>query len=206
MQLGAVGRAVLVTAAPGLALRMRIESGHAVPRDAAILRPEEALRRRPRIPDAALRRVAGGQPERVVDDAPAAGREGRRLRGLFPVLAAIDGAEDRRAEMPGARRGQQRLAIARVEPRVMHDVSQEMRAGELPRAARRVACQRPQALAGGDQQAHAARGGSRLRHRYFLHFDRQTSVGETAASRYASSSSFCRRGFSLAAHGSCQLP
>ena len=67
VELGPVRRAVLVAAAPLLAVRMLVEAGDARPGRAAVGRAEEPLRRRARVPDAELGRVARREPERVVD-------------------------------------------------------------------------------------------------------------------------------------------
>ena len=69
VQLGAVGRAVLLAAHPRAVLRVVVEPGHRLPGDAAVLGAEQALRRGARVPDAGLARVAGRQPEGVVDGA-----------------------------------------------------------------------------------------------------------------------------------------
>src|SRR6266581_3018379 len=79
MQLRTVRRAVLVAAAPCLTLRMLVEAIHSPPRCSVVVRHEQSLRRRSRIPDARARRVARRQPERVVDDAIAALMKRRRL-------------------------------------------------------------------------------------------------------------------------------
>ena len=60
-------------------------------------------------------------------------------------------------EVPGARRGEQRPAVARIEHGMVDDVAEELRPRELPAAARRIARQRPQALAGRDQERRVAR-------------------------------------------------
>ena len=139
MQLRAVGRAVLVAAAPRLALRMLVEAVDAVPRRAAVLRAEQSLRRRARVPDARLRRVARRQPERVIDDAAAA--LARTPAAWSPPSRSC---RDRSSETPsgrGARCARRRAASCRRadRQRVMDDVAEEMRPGELPRAARGIA-------------------------------------------------------------------
>ncbi len=163
VELRAIRRAVLVAAAPGLALRMLVEAVDAHPGRAAVGRAEESLRRRARVPHARLRRVARRQPERVVDAARAARLERRRRGGLLPRPAAIGGAEHRRAEVARARGDEERLPVARILHRVMHDAAEKMRTGKLPRAPRGIARERPEALAGRDQQAGARRPARRGR-------------------------------------------
>jgi hypothetical protein len=48
--------------------------------------------------------------------------------------------------MTGARGGENGPRVARIGDRMMHDVAEEMRAREFPRAARGVTGKRPQAL------------------------------------------------------------
>ena len=109
------------------------------------------------------RRVPRREPERVVDRAAAARLERRGLRGFLPRPPAVGRAKDGGPEVAGARRGEHRLPVARVGDRVVDDVPEEMRARELPRAARGIAGERPQALARGDQQRGSARRGNRGR-------------------------------------------
>ena len=133
VQLRAVRRAVLVAAAPRLAVGMLVESRHAFPRRAAVRRAEQSLRRRARIPDARLARVSRREPERVIDDAAAALGECGRPRGFLPGASVVGRAEDRRPEVAGARCGEQRLAVARIDDRVVNDVAEKLRPGQLPR-------------------------------------------------------------------------
>ena len=132
MQFRSVRRAVLVAAAPRLALRMRVETRDPFPRRATVDRAEESLRRGAGPPDARLRSVARCEPERVIDDAAAVGRERGRLHRFLPRATAVRRAEHRRPEMAGTCGRQQRLAVARIEHRVVDDVAQELRTGELP--------------------------------------------------------------------------
>ena len=101
-------------------------------------RAEQALRRGAGVPDAGL-------ASRVPASARTCGRrcvrcpglERRRPRGLLPGAAAV-----RRSGRPSGPRWPVRAAtssvraVARVEHRVVDDVAEEMRAGELPAAAR----------------------------------------------------------------------
>jgi len=128
-------------------------------------RPKQALRRRAGVPHARFGRVAGRQPERVIDHASAALGERRRLRRLLPRLAGVERAEHGRAEVAGARGGQHDLCVAGIGNRVMDDVTEELRSGELPGAARQIARERPESLAGRDEQADTL---SRHRSRGFL--------------------------------------
>jgi hypothetical protein len=78
--------------------------------------------------------------------------EGRRLARLLPGAAQVGGAEDRRPEVAGLRRGQQGAAVARVEHQVADGVAQEVRAVDRPGTALRVAVEQPGALARGNHQ------------------------------------------------------
>ena len=160
VELAAVRGRVLVAAAPVASARVVVEAGDPGPRDAAVVGAEQPLRRGSGVPDLRLGRVPRRQPERVVDHAAAAGGEGRRRCRLGPVPAAVGRAEDRRAQVPGAGSGKHRPGVAGVGHGVVDDVPEEMRAGQRPVSARRVALQPPQALAGGDVQRHR-RGGRR---------------------------------------------
>ncbi len=131
---------------------MRIESLDAVPRRAGIARAEQPLRRRPGVPDARFLGEGGREPERVIDGKAARFRECRRPHGLLPRPSAIGRAEDRRAEMAGARGGEQRPAAAGIRHDVVDDVAEELRPGKPPAVARDVARERPESLAGGDEQ------------------------------------------------------
>ena len=152
VQLAAVGRAVLVAAAPRLARGCSLNPATPIPGRAAVVGAEQALRRGARVPDARFRRVSRGQPERVVDHAPLP--RGERRRAARPPVQrapAVGGAEDRRPEVAGARGGQQRApsrgsatAWWTMWPRKCGPASVQLRrVGSL-----RV----PQALAGGDVQ------------------------------------------------------
>ncbi len=160
MQLRAVGRAVLIAAAPRLPVLVLVESVDTGPGRATIRGAKQALRRRARVPHAGLGRVPGREPERMVDRAATAGLECRRRGRLLPRAPAVGRAEYRRPEMAGARGREDRPPVARIGHRVMHDVTEESRAGELPRSARGVTGERPQAFASGDQQRRPARGGA----------------------------------------------
>src|SRR5205814_8421250 len=133
VELRAVGRAVLVAAAPRLAFRMIVEAVDADPGRAAVGGAEQSLRRSAGVPDAGFRRVSRRQPERMIGGAAAAGLKRGRMRGLFPRSAAIGRAKNRRPEMTGARGGENGPRVARISDRMMHDMSEEIRAGEFPR-------------------------------------------------------------------------
>ncbi len=157
MQLRPVRRAVLVPAAPGLALRVLVEPVDPGPGGAAILRAKQTLRRRPGVPHARFACVTGSEPEAVVDGAPTSRMKGRRAHRLLPGSTAINRAKYRRPQMAGAHRCEKCLAIARVEDRVMHDVSEELGTREFPRSPRSIAFDGPQTLARRDQQLRGAR-------------------------------------------------
>src|SRR5690349_3904992 len=157
MQFRTVRRSVLLAAAPGLPLRMRVESVDAFPGRAPVVRPEQSLRRCAGIEDARLVVMRGCQPERVIDDALAAVRECRRLLRFPPRPTGILRAEDRGAQVAGARGSEHSLRLARVRDRMVQDVTEELRSAELPSVARDVARQRPETLAGRDQNPGQSR-------------------------------------------------
>src|SRR5436190_15848425 len=103
VQLGAIGRSILIAAAPRLALRMAVEAIDAFPCRAAVGRAEQPLRRSTGVPCALFRRVPRCQPKCVVDDASAAFGECARLSRFLPSLAGVGRAKTRRAE--GTRSG-----------------------------------------------------------------------------------------------------
>jgi hypothetical protein len=72
----------------------------------------------------------------MIDGAAAVGLERGRLRGFLPRSPAIGRAKDRRSQMTVRAAGENRPRVARVGDRMMDDVSEKMRAGEFPRAAR----------------------------------------------------------------------
>ena len=163
MHLGPVGRAVLHRAHPFPVLRIVVDAGEGFPGDAAIGRAEQALGRRPGIPDIGLALMGRGQPECVID-AAAGGAvrrlgEGRRALGFFPAAAEIGGAENRGAEMAGLRRRQQGAAVAGIEDHVIDDMAEEMRPVGAPGLACGVAVIKPGALARCDHHQHPSRGG-----------------------------------------------
>src|SRR5204863_8072122 len=108
-------------------------------RSASVSEAQQSLGRRAALPDGGFSRVSRRQPERMIDGAAAAGLERGRLRGLFPRSPAIGRAKNRRPEMTGARGGENGPRVARIGDRMVHDMSEEIRAGEFPRAARSVA-------------------------------------------------------------------
>jgi hypothetical protein len=57
--------------------------------------------------------------------------------------------------MPGPRRCEHNFGIARILNRVVDDVAEKLRAGKLVAATRGIARERPETLAGRDQQADA---------------------------------------------------
>src|SRR5450432_1518141 len=132
MQFRSVGRAVLVTPAPVLALRMFVETIDTMPRRATVFRAKQSLRRTARIPHARLRRVPGREPERVVEHAPGAFAKRGRLFRFVPCPSTIGRAKNRGPQMAGARRREQDLAVARIDDAMVHDVAQELRAGQAP--------------------------------------------------------------------------
>src|SRR6266566_4830039 len=113
MELGAVGRAVLLAAGPLPVHRVLVETRHPLPAGSAVLGAEQALRRSAGIPDTLFVGMAWGQPEDMIDG-PAAGclGEARRRDRLGPALAEIARAKHRRAEMPCAGGDQQGPPIA----------------------------------------------------------------------------------------------
>ena len=181
VQLWAVRRAVLIAAAPRLALRMLVEAIDTGPGRAAVSRPEQALRRRSGIPDPGLRHVAWHEPERVIDRSPGLGLECGGAGRLLPGPPAIGRAEDRRAEVPGPRRREQRLAVARIEQRVMDDVAEKMRTGQLPLPPRGIAAERPQPFARRHQQGCASRHALGCALGLGLHFRRHHGVASVGS-------------------------
>ena len=95
---------------------------------AAIFGAKQSLRRGARIPGFGLARVSRCKPESMVDRAPAAFSKGRRTFRLVPRPTAIGRAEDGRPEMSRARRGKQRLSVARIGDAMMNDVAKKVRA------------------------------------------------------------------------------
>src|SRR6266550_1116012 len=128
MQFRAVGRSVLVVAAPCLSHRVLVEAIDADPRGAVIFGAKQSLRRGARIPGFGLARVSRCKPESMVDRAPAAFSKGRRTFRLVPRPTAIGRAEDGRPEMSRARRGKQPLSVARIGDAMMNDVAKKVRA------------------------------------------------------------------------------
>src|SRR4029079_2132124 len=184
MQFCAVRRPVLIAAAPRLALRVLVESGHTPPGGAAVFGAEQALRRGPGVPHTRLARVSGRQPECVVDGPVAAFAERGRLLGFVPAAAAVRGAKNRRPELAGGGPGKHRLAVARVGDAVVHDMAKELRPGDAPAAARGVAVQLPQALARrAEQTPPNARHLRSLRHDVLLHWMVAIGTAEVTLSR-----------------------
>src|SRR5206468_6326790 len=153
----AVGRTLLVIVAPRLALRMLVEAVDSFPRRSAVARTEQTLWRGSCVPRGSFRRVARCQPERMIDDTAAALRKRRRFCRFLPRLCAISRTKDRRAQMAGARRRQQRARITRITDGVMNNMAMKQRSGKFPRVACKIARERPQALARGDQQSNTLR-------------------------------------------------
>ena len=193
VELRTVRCAVLVAAAPCLALRMRIESFHSPPRSAVIVGHEKTLRRRPRVPDAGVRRMSGGQPECVIDDALAALLKCRRLFCFMPRSAAIAGAKNRGPEVSGARRRQDRASVARIRDTMMNDVPEKLRSRKVPGPARRVAMELPQSLARSDKQGDkTAPCGLELRHVVLRDFVVQRNYAFSRNSTRSSREVACR--------------
>ena len=121
VRLGAVGRAVLHRAHPLAELRSSLTAG-----SGAQLTPPSSERNRPcgegaGVPAAALAGVAGREPEVWSTERAGAARRLAKAGGLaasLPRAAEVGGAEDRRPEVAGPGGGQQRVAVARVEPQV----------------------------------------------------------------------------------------
>src|SRR5947207_11898655 len=90
VQLRAVGRSILIAAAPRFALRMLVESVDTLPRRAAVVRAKQSLRRCARVARPRLGGMAGRQPKRVVDDTYAACCERRRFGRFFPSPTRAD--------------------------------------------------------------------------------------------------------------------
>ena len=156
VQLGAVGRCVLVAAAPCLALWVIVEPIDAAPRGAAVFGAEESLRRGSGIPDAGCGRMPRRQPERMVHDTPATFAKRGWLLRLMPGATSVGGSEDGRSEMPGARRSEHALAVAGVGDAVMDDVAEKLRPREPPGSARCLAVQLPQPFSCRNKQRRAA--------------------------------------------------
>ena len=74
----------------------------------------------------------------------------RRLRGLLPATAQIGGTKDRRAEMAGFCRCQQRSPGTRIEHHVVDDMAEKVRSIGAPGFARRIAVIEPSAFARGN--------------------------------------------------------
>src|SRR5262245_8935288 len=113
--------------------RMVIETGDTVPGDSIILAFEEPYRTRAGKPHAGLTDMTGRQEKNVIQCESLPARvvriEGRvrvcflglEARGLFrflPVSSTISGPIDRRSEMTGAHRREQRLSTSRI----LHDM------------------------------------------------------------------------------------
>ncbi len=175
MQFRAVGRAVLHRAHPFAVLRVVVDAGKRRPGHAAVLRPEQALRRRTRVPGVALAGVTGREPEGVVHRPRRCTvrrlGKGRGLRRFLPGAAEIGRAEDGGAQVPRLGCCQQRAPVARVQPQVMDLVAQEMRAVDAPGLALGVAVKQPGAFARGDEQHH-------------LHWRRRRSTAGGASGRW----------------------
>src|SRR6266550_3932271 len=127
MQFRAVGRSVLVIAAPCLSHRVLVEAIDADPRGAVIFGAKQSLWRSACVPGFGLARVSRCKPESMVDRAPATFSKGWRTFRLVPRPTAIGRAEDGRPEMSRARRRKQRLSIARIGDAMMNDVAKKVR-------------------------------------------------------------------------------
>src|ERR1043165_3864377 len=100
--------------------------------------------------------MAGRQPERMVDDTSAALSKCWRPRRLLPRAPAIGRAKNRRSKMPRARGCEKAFRLPRIGNRMMNDVAEKLRTGELPAIACDITRQRPQSLASRDQYARLA--------------------------------------------------
>jgi hypothetical protein len=132
VQLGAVGGAVLHRAHPLAQRHVVVDAGQRLPRVAAVIAAEQALRRSAGVPAAGLVGVAGRKPEGVVNAARRAAigglGEGRGPTRLLPGSPQVGRAEDRGPEVTGLRCGQQGAAVARVQHQVADAVAMEVRA------------------------------------------------------------------------------
>src|SRR5450631_86256 len=98
---------------------------------------------------------------------------GRGLR-LGPRVSEVLRAVGRRPEMARAHRGQERSAVARIEHRVVHDLAEEMRAFDRPRAPIGARREDEETLAGSDQDKdsrHAHSPRRAVRYGSFLMID-----------------------------------
>ena len=151
VQFGAIGRAVLVAAAPLQEIRVMIEAEHLLPGVAAIDRLEQALGRGAGIPDIGRAGVARRQPEHMIHAARRAigcGREGRWRLRLDPGGASVFRKKDRGPEVSTAHGHAQPSGPARVAHIVTDDRAQMLRAADLPVATLGIAGEGPGALAG----------------------------------------------------------
>src|SRR5437867_5372725 len=160
MHLRSIGRPILLAAGPLATQRVFIESLHAFPRLASVLRPKQSLRRSPGIPDARFAGVSRSQPEDMVHHEALLpfGHfwKGRWGLSFFPGLAEIRGSEDSGTKVAGARRREQRSPISRSEHEMVHDVTEKHRLSQLPGSTGAVAAQEERTLAGADEQGHRA--------------------------------------------------
>jgi len=119
VQFRAIGRAVLDCSHPLAELWIVIDGRQWRPAHAAVLGAKQALRRGAGVPGVTLAGVARRKPEGVVHRARRQAvrwlAEGRRLTGFLPGLAKVGGAEHRRSQVAGLRRGQQRAIVAWIE-------------------------------------------------------------------------------------------
>ena len=80
--------------------------------------------------------MARGEPEHVAHRLALAAGRGLRERGrgarLAPAAALVLGTKDRRAEVPGLHRGEQRAAVARIEHRMVDGLAQEVGTFDAP--------------------------------------------------------------------------
>src|SRR6185295_20288974 len=152
-----------VAARPRRLIRVIVVAGDGRPGVAGVFALEEPLRRGARVPDVRLARVAGREPEDVIDGAAArlALRELRRRRRFLPCLAAVERAHDDRAEVARANAGEHRLLVTRIEDRVMDDVTEMLRPLESEALAVGAA-DLPETFAGADEECDRRHGGPML--------------------------------------------
>ena len=150
----AVGSLILRVVRPRLPHLVVVEPGDRRPRVATVVAAEEALRRGARVPDARLVGMTGAQPNHGVDAAleRVTLDEGRRPRRLGPCLAEIGRPEDRRPEVSGPRRHEERPPIAGVLDDVLDDLTQEDRAFAGPGTPFGIGREQPRSLASADQK------------------------------------------------------
>src|ERR1700687_5043785 len=160
MQHRTVGCSLVGPLRPRPPHRVFVPSRYRRPCVAAIVAAKQALRRTTRVPDVGIVYGARGEPDHATHAAPvrvARFERGRPAR-LLPRLAEVTRAQDRWAEVAGARPHQQRLAIAGIEHDVLDDVAEKHGSGDRPRAPLGVGREQPGALASAEEEDGTIRG------------------------------------------------